>query len=153
MQQIKPPKKIPVTPQLNQETAEWVDKYYPTKYKGAQTTLEAMPQLFLATIAEIKGIFSKGELSLIIDVMNGVSITPQIMGRHVLANVSDAMALDDHHKKWDVEKTTMTNKLSECTIFQKATLEIWAVGFWEGAWNKGYSRTEEEFSRWLDILA
>jgi len=152
MEAIKKRKKTAVTPQLDQQAAEWLEKYYPTKYKGSGTILAAFPQIFAATVAEIKGRFGESELALMIDTMNGTAITPQIMGQHIAASTADAMALDALGEKWDVNRDDLNRKLTDLTAFQKAVIEIWAIGFWQGGWNKEYKRTDEEFNRWVDLL-
>lgn len=152
MQAIKKMKKTAVTPQLDQATAEWIEKYYPTKYKGANTILSAFPQFFALTISEIKGKFEESELALMIDATNGTATTPQIMGQHIGPNVADGMAIDGLDGKWSVNRDELNSKIKTCTIFQKVCLEIWAGGFWQGGWNKGYSRTDDEFNRWVDLL-
>lgn len=152
MQAQKPPKKKAVTPQLDQATAAFIEKNFPNLYKGASTLLNAMPQLFATTTSELKGQFEENELALMIDVMNGTALTPQIMGQHIASNVADGMALDGLDKKWGIERDVLNSKLKNCTIFQKAVLEIWSTGFWHGGWNESFGRTDEEFNRWVDLL-
>lgn len=82
------------------------------------------------TLKEIRGIFSMGELGLMLDVMNGVWLLPGLIGQHLLADVADGIALDGMDEKWEIQKDGIINKLQGLTFFQMCVLELWCKRFW-----------------------
>lgn len=103
---------------------------------------EALPRMVRHTLAyELRGKFTKGELSMIVDVLNGHGMTmrmsPMTPGQHIGLSVSDSFELypGAYEEKWGVDKAHMVEALSGLTSFQLAALEYWAAMFWEGDFN------------------
>jgi hypothetical protein len=119
-----------IGPNISDAAAEWYPSLFSNLHAGATYILEALPRLYQRTLYEMKGVFSEGELSLMIDVMNGTMLTPQLAGQQIGANVSDGIALDHLDKKWEIDGKALNEKLAGLSPFQLACLEIRASGFW-----------------------
>jgi hypothetical protein len=98
---------------------------------GALYVIDAFPALYQRTLADMRGIFSEAELSLILDIHNGTLLTPGIAGQHIGIAVRDSIELDGSDKKWDIDGLSMIGKVEQLPIFSRACLELWAVGYWE----------------------
>ena len=125
----KPDRKM-VAPRLSPGLQKWILEHFDNLHAGASYILEAWPIAYRRTLLDIKGRFSEGELSLLIDVFNGTLLTPGMAGQHLLVSASDGIALDSLHEKWNVEADGFLGRLHELTTFQATSLEIWARGFW-----------------------
>jgi len=118
-----------IGPQVSTQTIEFFGEKFKSTNAGAEYTLAAFPGLYQATLTrEIKGVFTAGELSLMLDVFNATMLTPALAGQHL--NCIDGMELDHLDEKWEINKAEFTKKLNALTIFQANCLEIWANGFW-----------------------
>lgn len=120
------------TPRLDEKTAAFFTERHPSMNAAAEFWLTALPTLQARTLHEMRGRFTEDELHLILDVMNGVILSPQIAGQHVRANVADGIALDRLDKKWEIDGKIMVQKIAELSHFEAACLEVWATGFWQG---------------------
>jgi outer membrane scaffolding protein for murein synthesis (MipA/OmpV family) len=98
---------------------------------GAEYALEAFPVLYRRTLADLAGRFTAGELSVMLDVANGLALTPGIAGQHLVMECVDAMALDGLDSKWRVVTKDFLEKLQALSLFQCACLEVWARAYWE----------------------
>ena len=103
---------------------------------------EAVPRLAKQTLArELRGKFTRGELSMILDVLNGhgmaMRMSPHTPGQHIGLSIHDSFEIypGSYEEKWGVDKAHMLETLKECTVFQLAALEYWAAMFWEGDYN------------------
>jgi hypothetical protein len=67
---------------------------------------------------------------LMIDVSNGLFLTPQLAGQHLAAQVSDGIALDKLDEKWGIDGTGLNAKAASLAIFEAACLELWALAYW-----------------------
>ena len=100
--------------------------------QGASYILDAFPGLHQGTLhREIKGLFAREDLLLLLDAMNGVLLSPQIAGQQIAINTRDAIALGKLDEKWGADGPALLSRLEELTIFQAHTLEVWCRGFWE----------------------
>ena len=114
---------------------------------GALYVLDAFPALYQRTLADMRGIFSEAELSLILDIHNGTLLTPGIAGQHIGIAVRDSIELDGSDKKWDIDGPALISKVEQLPIFSRACLELWAVGYWEsGAY-------EDTGGHWMHAIA
>ena len=121
-----------LAPRIWTRSADWYKNQFTTLNAGAEYTLEAIPQIYRLTMAyELKGRFSHGELMLMIDVNNGLYLTPGIAGQHIKVQVSDGIALDHLDEKWKIDGDGLNKKVSELSIFQCFCLEIWVASFWK----------------------
>src|SRR3990167_2846124 len=95
-------------------------------------------RLFQETINIVKQKFTRGELSMILDVMNGTYINPHTLSRVLSANVENSFKLypGQYEAKWQVKKDEILPKLESLNEFQASCLAIWAEGendFWYGS--------------------
>lgn len=122
------------------ETKKFYEKNFQSLYQGGKTVTELFPSIYAATLMEIKekAKFSEGELSLIVDTLNGTIPTPQLMGQTLAISVRDACNIDRLDEKWGVvDQTSFLKKIKSLTIFQKACLEVWGYTFWWGSEKDG----------------
>lgn len=139
-----------ISPKIRESAAEFYPDLFRNLNAGATHTLEAFPVLYRRTLHEMRGRFSEGELSLMIDVFNGTWLTPDLAGQHLGVQCSDGIALDGLDEKWGVEKDGFLDRVRTLTVFQAACLELWAVGFW--ATLPDGVGGQENFDRWMKPL-
>jgi len=120
-------------PRIQESTATFIQDRFKTLNSGLEYVADAFPVLYKRAMAELKGSFTRSQLSLIIDVFNATALTPSMAGQHIAISVSDGIALDGLDKKWDVNADEINNQIAALTHFQAACLEIWANGFWYGS--------------------
>jgi hypothetical protein len=85
---------------------------------------------------------------LMLDVCNGLLLTPGMAGQHILMECSDGIALDGLDKKWEIDKDPFLPKLQALSLFQLHCLEVWCRAFWEQSGNDGAVGIE----RWIEQL-
>ena len=130
-------KKITVGPRLSDEAAKWYESNFDTRGGGAEFILEAFPILYKRTLGELRGKFSAGEISLLIDTFNSTMITPRLLGQSLELCADDSMRLDRTDEKWSVAPSAFLAKLRALTHFERSCLEIFVRAFWEsGEWEK-----------------
>jgi hypothetical protein len=66
-----------------------------------------------------------------IDVNNGLWLTPGLAGQHLSAQVSDGIALDHLDEKWEIGGGALNAKIAALTIFDACALELWVQAFWK----------------------
>lgn len=93
--------------------------------------MAAFLPLYQRSLHEIRGLFSAGELSLMIDCHNGTILTSSLAGQQLPITVRDSIELDRMDDKWEVDKADLLRKIDELPIFSRACLEVWASAFWE----------------------
>lgn len=118
-------------PRIADKSAEWYKSTFGSVNAGLEYILDAFPQIYRLTLNNLKGRFSRGELMLMIDVNNGLILTPRIAGQHLDAQVSDGIALDKLDEKWEIDGDVLNGKIAALTIFEAACLELWVQAFWE----------------------
>jgi hypothetical protein len=90
----------------------------------------------------MKGVFTQGELSFFIDIMNGTAVliagNSLVAGQHLVLNAMDSFDLypGEYEKKWKINKDTCMEKLRSLTFFQIIALETWSALFWAGDYKK-----------------
>jgi len=95
--------------------------------------LMAWKPIWRHSIAGVKGLFTKNELLLIIDIHNGHMVTFQTYGSNSLAVcISDSIVLDGVDEKWKVDPGSILEKAKSLTPIQAFCLELWANGYWYG---------------------
>ena len=110
--------------------------------------LQSFFSLYRRAIAdEIKGVFEKKELMLMIDAMNTLYPTPGIAGQQIEVEVSDSIDLEGLGEKWGVEKNAIIGKIKILSLFAKASLEIWLKGFWKQNGEEGGLSIEDYISK------
>ncbi|MBA7559402.1 hypothetical protein ES708_01016 [subsurface metagenome] len=118
-----------ISPKISENTAKFYPGLFRSLNAGAVYALEIFPRLYQRTLHDMRGRFSAGELSLMVDVMKATMLTPTSAGQSLAANVSDGIALDGLDTKWEIDGGTLNKKMDTLTIFEVVCLEIWATGF------------------------
>jgi hypothetical protein len=134
-----------------QTTADWYARFFETTNQGVTWALEEVPYLYQAilvtwaleevpylyqaTLTELRGQLTKGELSMILDIMNGTMFFHGhggMAGQYLRIGIQDSFDLYPgvYEDKWKTDKTKFMGKLQAMTRFQVACLELWAAGFW-----------------------
>lgn len=119
------------SPEITEKSAEFYKTTWGSVNGGTTYILDAFPGLYKRTLHDLKGRFTRKELMLMIDVNNGLWLTPGISGQHMSAQVSDGIALDRIDEKWEIDGDTLNKKVADLSIFEAACLEIWIMAFWE----------------------
>ena len=131
-----------VTPRISPEVETWLVSTFGTKGAGAEYLLESQYQLYRRYTASFKKLFSENEISLMLDVINGCMLSPQIAGQHIQANVADGCLLDEMAAKWSVESTQLLQKIKGLHLAERAMLEIWLQNFW-------YQKETRDLNEWI----
>lgn len=119
-----------VSPRVSDSAAEFYPGLFRSLNAGVEFALDAIPQLYRRTLHGLRGRFSRGELSLMIDVFNATALMPGILGQHLGIQCADGVALDELDEKWEIEKDPFLERIQALTLFEAACLELWATGFW-----------------------
>lgn len=90
-------------------------------------------RLYAETINTLKGKFTKGELSMMLDVSNGTYLTAGTLAWSLKANIEDSFLLypNTFEDKWTVDKEAFLKRLSGLDGFEVGCLQIWAADFWK----------------------
>jgi len=130
-----------IAPKITSEAADWYAKMFQTLNAGATFVLDAFPTFYSQTLSEMRGIFSRGELCMIMDVLNGhgtlllaFGTSSGLIGQHINLSIADSFDLypGQYQDKWDIpDAQDFMRRLSERSRWQLVCLEIWAAGFWE----------------------
>lgn len=128
----------PMAPRVPETNHKWLSDLFPSANAGAEWVLGNFPSLYIGTLAELRGRFSRGELSMMIDAMNGCMTLftaggVGLAGQRLLLSIYDSFRLypGQYEEKWSVEADELNGKLQACTRFQVVCLELWSAGFWE----------------------
>lgn len=121
-----------VTPLIGDESIKFFESNFRNLNAGVTYALEAFPGLYSRSMHDIKGIFTDGELRLILDVVNDLELTPQIAGKHLILDIHDGIDLEKLDEKWSVNKGEIIKKINDLSLFHLVCLEIWAKSFWQG---------------------
>jgi hypothetical protein len=135
----KSTKRIAVAPKITEGAAKWYEENFPSLNAGVTIAIEALPVLYQAGLAEIRGTFSRGELCMILDVMNGhagIMVLGQSMsvGYHIPANIEDSFKLYPgvYEEKWEIQDPTgFIARINSLSRFHLVTLELFAAAWWE----------------------
>jgi hypothetical protein len=119
-----------ITPRISDTTERWLSENFSSKHAGAELVLDAFPTLYRRGLADLKGRFTGPELSLLLDALNGLYLTPILLGQHLVASATDGIRLDGLDEKWGVEPESFLQKLDSLSFFEKACLEIWLRAYW-----------------------
>jgi len=139
----------PVGPKITAKSFDFYAATFATTNAGTAYTLESFPALYRHTlIRELRGKFERQELLLMLDVCNGLVLTPGMAGQHLPADVSDGIALDGLAEKWEIDGPALLSKLHPLSIFQLHCLEVWCRAFWEQSGGENAVGIE----RWIEQL-
>jgi len=130
-------------PRLTDAAEKWVLTHFENLNAGLEYVLEAFPVLHRRALVETAPRFEDAELMLILDVFNGVALTPQIAGQHLAMQVDDGCALDRLDRKYAIDRDALYKKLKALPPFQAAAWELWASAYWHaGHWE---AKTPEQY--------
>lgn len=120
-----------VSPRVSEHTVNYFSEIeaFKSLNAAAEFAVEVFPFLYKKTLIELKGKFSKTELSLLIEVISKQGINSKSPGIHLITNVSNTIALDKIDKKWSVDAGQLIRRLKSLTCFQIACMELWAFTF------------------------
>jgi hypothetical protein len=133
-------------PRVSDSAAAWLEYNFSSRGAGAEFVLEAFPELYRRALHSLKGRFSAGELSLMVDMLNATWIMPNLAGQHLEICASDSMALDGTDVKWGVDRAPFLAKIKALSLFERACLEIWCRAFWE-------QDTHDNLEVWIEKLS
>lgn len=116
---------------ITDQTAAFLRSTFGSVNAGGEYIAGAFPALYQRTLRDMRGLFTRGELSLMIDCHNGTILNPGMAGQHLEIAVRDSMELDGTDAKWQVDRKELMDRIRPLSLFDRACLEIWAVGSWE----------------------
>ena len=122
---------IKTAPAISDPAGAWILDTFPNLNSGMVYISNSFPSLYRATLHDIKGTFSPAEISLMIDVFNGLILTPQLAGQHITLQVSDGIKLDALDEKWGINGLELMRKIDSLALFDRACLEIWLSRYWK----------------------
>lgn len=118
-------------PRISDRSADFYRRSFGNLNAGAEYILDAFPNLHALTLGGLRGKFSRKELMLMIDVMNGHAYNPMYAGSELGMNVADGMALDSLDKKWGIsDPNALCKRISDLSRVERACLELWGRAFW-----------------------
>jgi len=130
-----------IAPKIRQETAEWYENGFPSLNAGVTFVIESIPHLYQVALGEMRGMFTRGELNMILDVLNGhgallaYSSPAGLVGQHITLSIVDSFKLypGSYEDKWGIDDPKgFVDRLAQRSRWDLACLEIWAARFWEG---------------------
>ena len=148
-----PPRK-PTTLKITEQAAEFYQQTFPNLHAGAVFILESFPTLYRRTLHDLRGVFTLGELKLLVEVFAvSASLTPDYSGQQLSIKVQNGVKFsDDLGGKYTVDEAVLMQKLSKLSIFNAACLEIWAKGGWHIIKSADSSGGDLALERWLAQL-
>jgi hypothetical protein len=139
-----------IGPRISESAAAWLGQNFSSRNAGAEYILEAWQELYRRAMHNLKGHFTTGELSLMIDTFNSTALTPRLAGQHLALSAHDSMVLDGTDVKWGVDRESFEIKIAGLDIFACACMEIWVKAFWE---QSEHNNLEEYVSRLAQLDA
>lgn len=119
-----------VGPRITEATRFFLVRIWPTQNHGAQWILESFPKLYDRTLKEIKGIFTKSELSLVLDAAENLTYFPEMAGQIIAFTVMDSLSMSRMGEEQEVDSDILLRKMTALTHYQRAMIEVWAQGYW-----------------------
>jgi len=103
----------------------------PNPAGGAGYVVDMFQGLYRQTLIKIKGMFTAQDLHLLLDVTNGLILSPGFAGQHILADVEDGITLDRLDIQHKTNGSKLLRKIGALSIPERALIEIWLKGYWE----------------------
>lgn len=126
-----------ITCRIADQTAEWLQNHFDNRTAGGEYVLDAFPTLYRRCLHALRGKFDRGELMLVLDVLNGHFLTPGLVGQALELECADGIALNALDRKWKIDRDVFLGKVASLTVFERSCLEVWGRGFWaSGSWEK-----------------
>lgn len=133
-------KLVPVAPKIQAASAAWYREMFPSLNSGATFALNIFPDIYRYALMEIRGKFSKGELGMVLDVLNGhdvlfvaYSTSTSLIGHHLVLEIADSFRLYPgvYEEKWGIsDSQDFLKRLGDLSMVHKMSLELWAASFW-----------------------
>lgn len=137
-----------ITCRTRPDDAEWLAEHFGTRTAGGEFLLGAVPVLYRRTLHSLRGRFERGELMLLIDVMNGNMLAPGIAGHALAMECEDGVNLNQLDRKWEIGWPSFRAKIQDLSVFERFCLEIWGRGYWaSGKWQEADGEKE-----WIESL-
>lgn len=134
-------------PRANERTVEYLTNHFSRINAGAEYILAAWPAAARKFIGiDMMGKFTAGELRLMIDVMKGTMLSPEMAGQHLCLNVADGIALDGMDEKWNVDAGVLNEKLADMSTPELMILEIWIQGFWQA-----FTNHDQDIDKYIQV--
>ena len=137
-----------VGPAISEEAEKFFRENFANVNAGTTYVLDAFPGLYGRAMADMRGVFSRAELMLMLDVSNGLWLNPGLAGQHMTIQVADGMEIDRLDEKWKVGEKEILKKLQGLSTFHLACLEVWAGAFWEQE-----EHNTKQFDKWVKKLS
>jgi len=138
-----------ISPRIENQSREFLSTKFSTLNAGAEYVLDGFPMLYNRALHEMRGQFSNGELSFLVEAFKETKLSPQLAGQQFRIFCDDAMTFRKLDEKWKIKGEVFLKKIDNITSFQMACLEIWAKKFWFAKWKKG-EKSLREYVRLLD---
>ena len=132
-----------ISPRVEDQSREFLSSNFSTLNAGAEYVLDGFPMLFNRALHEMKGHFSDGELSFLVEAFKETKLSPQLAGQQLKIFCNDAVMFRKLDDKWKISGDVFLNKIEDITSFQIACLEIWAKKFWFAKWKRGDKSLKE----------
>jgi hypothetical protein len=125
-----------IGPRIPEFSRDRMGQLWPTANRGAEWLLASFPNLYDRTLAEMRGYFTKEELSLIVDAADLTVLLPEMAGQILLFFLQDKMALPTLEANYPtVDIDQLAEKVGKLRHYQRAMLEIWAQAYRQEAGN------------------
>ena len=132
-----------ISPRIEDRSREFLSANFSTLNAGAEYVLDGIPMLYNRALHEIRGHFSDGELSFLVEAFKDTKLSPQLAGQQFKIFCDDAITFRNLDDKWKVKSGIFLKKIEDLTSFQMACLEIWAKKFWFAKWKTGDKNLRE----------
>ena len=120
-----------VSPRISDLAATFYAQNFSSLNAGAEYVLDSFPMLYRHALASAWGVFTEGELLLMLDACKDLMLTPQLIGCHLIAAVRNAIELSQAHEEWSVSPAVFIGKLNGLPVCVVAGLEVWCRAFFE----------------------
>lgn len=130
--------RVGVAPKISTSAADWYKERFDSLNGGVTWALQSMPFLYQFTVSELRGTFTRNELWMILDTMNGTQLAYEYSLSGVAGGLLEIEVYDTFRlypgvfeEKWDVDKDELLGKINSLSRFERCTVELWAIGFWQ----------------------
>lgn len=119
----------PTSIRLPEPTREWLlSGLFPSLHTGAASVLNATPRLYLMTLIELRGRFSRDELLAACQVAGRLLPGDQAVGADLLHRIEEELAFGALEDQLEAP-TGFLAKLRRLSAYQAAVLQWWACSY------------------------
>ena len=79
-----------ISPRIEDQTREYLSTHFSTLNAGAEYVLDGFPMLFNRALYELKGRFTAGELSFLVEAFKETKLSAQLAGQQLKIYCDDA---------------------------------------------------------------